>query len=82
MHIGVTQPIYTVVSKTAPPCLPSSRCYTIIFVLRGLDRNNTYVHMLLIDFNKAFDHIDNNFLLEKLKTNGIPQICVEWQHAF
>ena len=30
---------------------------------------------------KVFDHIDHNILLNKLKTNGVPQICVEWQKS-
>ena len=51
-------------------------------VLQCLERKNTYARILLIDFSKAFDHIDHNILLDKLKTNGVPQICVEWQNAF
>ena len=51
-------------------------------VLQRLKRKNTYARILLIDFSKAFDHIDHNILLDKLKTNGVPQICVEWQKAF
>ena len=34
------------------------------------------------EFSKAFYHIDHNILLEKLKTNGVPQICVEWHKGF
>ena len=41
-------------------------------VLQRLERMNTYARNLLIDFSKAFDHIDHNILLEKLKTNGVP----------
>ena len=51
-------------------------------VLQRLERKNTYARILLIDFSKAFDHIDHNILLDKLKTNGVPQLCVEWQMAF
>ena len=50
--------------------------------LQRLERKNTYARILLIDFSKAFDHIDHNILLNKRKTNGVPQICVEWQKAF
>ncbi len=46
-------------------------------VLQRLERKNTYARILVIDFSKAFDHIDHNILLNKLKTNGVPQICVE-----
>ncbi len=48
-------------------------------VLQRLERKNTYARILLIDFSKAFDHVDHNILLD---TNGVPQICVEWQKAF
>ena len=51
-------------------------------VLQRLERKNTFTRILLIDFSKGFDHIDHNILLDKLKTNGVPQICVEWQKAF
>ena len=51
-------------------------------VLQRLERKNTYARILLIDFSKAFDHINHNILLDKRKTNGVPQICVEWQKAF
>ena len=47
-------------------------------VLQRLERKNTYARI----FSKAFDHIDHNILLDKLKTNGVPQICVDWQKAF
>ena len=40
------------------------------YVLEGLERRS-----------KAFDHIDLNILPEKLKTNGVTKICVEWQNT-
>ena len=51
-------------------------------VLQRLERKNTYARILLIDFSKAFGHIYHNILLDKLKTNGVPHICVDWQKAF
>ena len=51
-------------------------------VIQRMERKNTYERILLIDFSKAFDHIEYNILLDKLKTNGVPQICVDWQKAF
>ena len=51
-------------------------------VLQRLERKNTYARILLIDFSKAFDHIDHSIRLDKLKTIGVPQICVDWQKAF
>ena len=47
-------------------------------VLQRLERKNTYARIMLIDFSKVFDHIDHNILLAKLKSNGVPQICVDW----
>ena len=55
---------------------------TLHHVLQRLERKNTYALILLIDFSKAFDHIDHNILMDKLKTNGVPHLCVEWQNAF
>ena len=46
-------------------------------VLQRLEIKNTYARILLIDFSKAFDHIDHNILPDTLKTNGVPQICVD-----
>ena len=37
-------------------------------VLQRLERKNTFARILLIDFSKAFDHIDQNILLDKCKT--------------
>ena len=71
----------TAASNTAPPPLQSSRCYTMCFNV-GRERTPMHVFCLLINFSKAFDHIDHNMLLDKLKTNGVPQICVDWQNAF
>ena len=52
------------------------------WILRYIKTTFTFFFILLIDFSKAFYHIDHNILLDKLKTNGVPQICVEWQKAF
>ena len=76
-----TVKLSTAASKTAPPPLHSSRCYTMCSNV-WRERTHVYARILLIDFSKAFDHIDHNILLDKLKTNGVPQICVEWQKAF
>ena len=46
-------------------------------VLQRLERENTYASILLIDFSKAFDHIDQNILIDKLKTNEVPRMCVK-----
>ena len=50
--------------------------------LQRLESKNTYASLLVIDFSKAFDPIDHNIRIDKLKTNGVPQMCVDWQKAF
>lgn len=56
--------------------------YLVHTILAGLDGGNRYARILLLDFSKAFDHIDNNILLRKLRDNNIPDILVSWQRAF
>ncbi len=38
--------------------------------------------ILLIDFSKAFDHIDQNIFLNKLKINGVHPTILRWYHNF
>ena len=38
--------------------------------------------MILIDLQKAFDTIDNNILLEKLKAIGCCDDAVDWFHSY
>ena len=38
--------------------------------------------MLLIDFSKAFDHIDHQVVLNKLHDNNVPEICLNWFRGF
>ena len=51
-------------------------------VVQRLESKNTYARILVIDFSKAFDPIDHNIIIDKLNTNGVPQICVDGQKAF
>ena len=51
-------------------------------VLQGLEGKQTYARILLVDFSKAFDHIDHRILLEKLKANGMPPLLTAWQQNF
>ncbi len=36
------------------------------------------VHILFLDFRKAFDKVDLIMLLTKLATTGIPDISIQW----
>ncbi len=37
---------------------------------------------LLIDFSKAFDHIDHQILLQKLDQNGVHPLIQKWYYSF
>ena len=41
-------------------------------IYEALDNGKKAARLLLVDFAKAYDHIDHNILLDKLKANGIP----------
>ena len=47
-----------------------------------LDKPGTQARVLLIDFSKAFDHIDHAMLLEKLQARGVPSILLRWTYSF
>lgn len=39
-------------------------------------------HVKLIDFSKAFDHVDYNILLDKSNTLGTPLVLLRWLSPF
>lgn len=47
-------------------------------IYKVTDDHHSYARLLLIDFNKAFDYIDHNFLLQKLNINGVHPIIQIW----
>lgn len=47
-----------------------------------LDKSGYHVRMLLVDYSKAFDLVNHNILLTKLKDAGTPEILVRWCAAF
>ena len=51
-------------------------------VYKAVDDSKNYARLLLIDFSKAFDHIDHHILLEKLGANGVPDIICRWYAHF
>ena len=40
------------------------------------------VHVLFVDYAKAFDHVDHNIVLQKLKSYGVPYFIVHWIISF
>ena len=64
----------------------SSTTHALLSVLQpiyqALDDGRHYARILLIDFSKAFDHIDHKIVLQKLSTNGVDSTVVNWFHGF
>ena len=50
-------------------------------ILKGFD-NGLLTGMILIDLQKAFDTIDHNILLERLKAIGFCDDTVNWFHSY
>ena len=50
-------------------------------ILKGSD-NGIFTGMIIIDLQKAFDTIDHNILLEKLKAIGFCDDTVNWFHSY
>jgi hypothetical protein len=52
--------------------------------LKGTDdsRKKNFVHIVLLDYSKAFDHIDANLLLRKLENLNIPKPILRWLESF
>ena len=51
-------------------------------VFDGTDNNKYYARILLVDFSKAFDHIDHETVLKKLHNNGVDNILIQWFRGF
>ena len=49
---------------------------------KAVDSLGTIVHILLLDFRKAYDLVDNTIVLGKLEKLGAPCILVNWIRAF
>jgi len=62
-----------------------STTHALISVLQlwqsALDRGDS-VRALFIDFSKAFDRANNNILLHKLRSRGMPGFLFKWFHSF
>ena len=51
-------------------------------VYKAVDISSQFARSLLVDFSKAFDHIDHNVIITKLKDNGAPPHVTRWFAAF
>ncbi len=49
---------------------------------KGLDVSGASARVLLIDFSKAFDHIDHHLLLQKMSSRGVPDFILGWTRGF
>ena len=48
---------------------------------KSLDEGQS-VRVLFVDYAKAFDHVDHNVVLQKLKSYGVPSFIVRWMTSF
>jgi len=48
---------------------------------KALDDGHS-VRILFIDYAKAFDHVDHNIVIQKLKALGVPDFMVRWLSSF
>jgi len=51
-----------------------------IFVASDCSEN--IIRILFVDFRKAFDLIDHNFLFNKLLCSGVPEHIIAWSLDF
>jgi len=61
-----------------------STAHALVSILHSwcstLDQGGS-VRALFVDFTKAFDRVDHNILLTKLKDRGVPHCLVKWFHS-
>ena len=65
----------------------SSTTHALLSLLHHLLLNETdvpknAVRIFLLDFSKAFDHIDHNILLSKLSDMDVPSLITNWIRSF
>ena len=49
---------------------------------KATDKCNSYVRVVMLDFNKAFDLINHHVLLDKLQPYGLPAHILRWVATF
>jgi len=50
--------------------------------LLNLEKKNTVVRVLFVDFRKAFDLIDHNIIMHKLEALNLPSFLIQWYSSF
>ena len=50
--------------------------------LSALEEPNTFIRTCMIDFSKAFDRIDHNILIDKLRLLNVPPVLLNWCASF
>ena len=50
--------------------------------LSALEELNTFIRTCMIDFSKAFDRIDHNILIDKLRLLNVPPVLLNWCASF
>ena len=66
--------VFDVCNNTSVPMLQESADAT--------DKPDSFVRVLLVDYSKAFDHINHELLITKLCDMGLPPHLVRWMAAF
>lgn len=51
-------------------------------LLSATDASSSAVRVFLLDFEKAFDRIDHNILVNKLRQMNVPQFIIKWIRSF
>ena len=50
--------------------------------LLALDTSNNMIRILLLDFKKAFDLVDHNILMRKIRDTNTPEFLYNWIYTF
>jgi hypothetical protein len=50
--------------------------------LLAMETSNTIIRILLLDFRKAFDLVDHNILMDKIRETNVPDFLYSWIYSF
>lgn len=74
---------YNILSKNQSGFRPAHSCETSLVNiydkwLREIDINNNYVLVVFLDFKRAFETVDRNLLISKMKKMGLGGRVIKW----